>query len=82
MISYRPSNVPDDPARLPGFLRQETTAIQQAANRANPFVALSYLAVAPERPVDGLYLSAAGVLGATRGLYRYDSSTGIYTLIS
>ena len=43
---------------------------------------MKYLDVAPTKPQDGLYLSAANVLGVTRGLYRYDSSTETYTLIS
>ena len=82
MKTFKPLSPPQDPAQLPGFLRQMQGAIEQAANRQDDRIALTYLAVAPDKPQDGLYLSAAGVLGATRGLYRYDSSTGLYTLIS
>jgi hypothetical protein len=80
--TYKAGHVPDDPAKLPGFLRQELLSVQQAAQRADAYVGLSYLAVAPERPQDGLYLSAAGVLGVTRGAYRYDSTTGLYTFLA
>lgn len=55
--------------------------MEQAANRADPMFSLTYLQVLPDRPSDGLYLSAAGVLGVTRGLYRYDSVGGTYTFI-
>lgn len=82
MKTYKPGNPPQDPAQMPGFLRQELASIQQAANRADSTLPLSYLTVAPVRPQDGLYLSATGVLGVTRGLYRYDSSTALYTFIA
>lgn len=54
--------------------------IEKAQNRADPFVALTYLSALPARPQDGLYLFAAAVTapGDPRGLYRYDSSTGSY----
>lgn len=45
-------------------------------------MALDYLGIAPTRPQDGLYLSEAGILGANRGLYRYDSSSATYTFIA
>ena len=67
---------------MPDAIRDMQAAIEQAANRANPVIALTYLGVAPTRPEDGLYLSAAGVLGAARGLYRYDALTAIYTFIA
>lgn len=82
MRTYQPGNPPQDPAALPGFLRQELNQIQQAANRSDPFMALDYLGIAPTRPQDGLYLSEAGILGANRGLYRYDSSSATYTFIA
>lgn len=82
MRTYQPANPPQDPAQLPGFLRQELYSIQQAANRSNSFAALDYLGVAPTRPKNGLYLSAAGVLGVNRGLYRYDETSATYTFIA
>jgi hypothetical protein len=63
-------------------LRKLANDIEKAANRADDRVALQYLSTAPERPSDGLYLSAAGVLGVTRGLYRYDSASGTYVFIA
>lgn len=82
MQTYKAGNPPNDSAALPEFLRQELASLEQAANRADSHVALSYLAVTPARPQDGIYLSAAGVLGANRGAYRYDSSTGLFTFIA
>jgi len=76
MRSYQPGQVTDP------SLRREFEAIQKAARRADLLVALEYVAVAPSKPQDGLYLSAAGVLGANRGLYRYDSNSGTYTFIA
>lgn len=77
MRTYQPGAVPSDPAELPGFLRQEFPAIQQAAHRED-----GYLAVLPERPQDRIYLFAAGVAGTSRGAYRYDPSTTAYTMVA
>lgn len=82
MRSYRPKPPPEDPKQIAAFLRTETASIAEAANRADDRVALTYLAVAPSKPQDGIYLSAANVLGANRGAYRYDSTTGLYTFIA
>lgn len=82
MRTYRSIRPPQDPASLPGFLLSEFASIEQAANRADPLLALTYLGAAPSKPQDGLYLAAAGVLGASRGLYRYDSLSATYTFIA
>jgi hypothetical protein len=76
MRTYVPGHIED------AELRGEFDNISEAAQRADPFIALIYLGVAPTRPQDGLYLAAAGVLGASRGLYRYDSVGGTYTFIA
>lgn len=82
MRTFKSLDVPTDPAAASGFLRTLQNAIEQASTRADDRIALTYLAVLPSKPQDGLYLSAAGVLGASRGLYRYDSTTGLYTFIA
>jgi hypothetical protein len=81
LITFKGLPPPGDPAQLPAFLLEMQRSIEQAAVRADPTVSLQYLEVAPDRPMDGLYLSAAGVLGTNRGLYRYDSSVPGYTFI-
>ena len=63
-------------------IRRELESIRKAALNADPLVALDYIAVAPAKPQNGLYLAAAGVLGVSRGLYRYDSNSATYTFIA
>ncbi len=72
MRTFQPLN-PADPVQA---------RILQAARRADPLVALTYITSAPEKPEDGLYLAAAGVLGVSRGLYRFDADSGAYTFIA
>ena len=79
MRTFKAVPVHDD-KDLPRKMREMQTRIEQAANQ--PGQTLTYLGVAPDRPQDGLYLSAAGVLGVSRGLYRYDSNSGTYTFIA
>ena len=81
MKSYKPTTVPDDAKALPDYLRRETTAIQQAANRNDQYLGLDWISVSPDRPQSGLYLARATVLGATAGLYRYDPISATYTFI-
>lgn len=80
-MAYRPGTL-RDPADSAGYLERELRAIQKEGNALKLVLPMKYLDVAPDKPQDGLYLSAANVLGVTRGLYRYDSSTETYTLIS
>ena len=76
MKTYRPAFVGD------AAIRREFEAVQKASLRADPLVALNYIMVAPDKPQDGLYLAAAGVLGVDRGLYRYDADSATYTFIA
>lgn len=64
------------------FVRSEFRAVEEAANAPDPVVALTYLGAAPKKPENGLYLADAGVLGVSRGLYRYDSASATYTFIA
>lgn len=81
-MAYRPLTAPTDPAQAMAYVSRELQRIQAADNDLRLVLPMKYLDVAPTKPQDGLYLSAANVLGVTRGLYRYDSSTETYTLIS
>lgn len=71
MNTYQTGAVPDDPALLPAFLRQELLAIKQAAARAQPFLRLTPTTVAPKKYQDGdLYEALAPWNpGAGNGLY-------------
>lgn len=82
MLTFKPGKLPTDPAQLVPAVEKEFQRVQQAAATASDYLPLRYLTVAPARALDGLYLSEAGVLGASRGLYRYDSSTATYTFIA
>ena len=53
MSTYTPGQVPDDPALLPGFLRQEFLNLKQAQERAQPFLRLAPTTVAPLKYRDG-----------------------------
>lgn len=80
MKTYRAGQPPQDPAALPGFLRSELSAIEQAANRANPKGALLYLHVAPTKAAAGDLVLADGSdwnPGSGAGPYlRNEANTG------
>jgi hypothetical protein len=85
--SYRPGFVPNDPAQLPGFIRQEQQSIQQAANAAEPFVLLQVLHAEPARMLPGMVILADGVdfdpsaLGAGEGVYRRNSANTAWVFV-
>lgn len=81
MKSYRPGMVPDDPAQLPGFLRQEQVAIQQAANRADTHMALQVLYAEPARMFAGMVCYFDGTSfnpGSGEGVYVRDLSNAAW----
>lgn len=61
MKTYRPGQVPDNPANMPGFLRLETAALQRAANAADPFIELQIRHSPPDRLREGMGVIADGV---------------------
>jgi hypothetical protein len=70
---YRPLNVPDDPAQLPGFLRLEHENISRGFN-SFPCLHLEMTYVAPAKPRDGDVYLADGSLwnpGSGAGYYGY-----------
>lgn len=71
MSTYIPGQIPDDPALLPGFLRQEFLSLKQAQERATPYLRLAVTTVAPKKYQDGdLYeAKAPWNPGAGDGLY-------------
>lgn len=60
MKTYEPANPPDNPAQLPGFLRQELNSIEQAAHRAEPFIRLQITNIEPPKSQDGDIYEADG----------------------
>lgn len=74
MKTYRPGQVPSDPANVPGFLRLETAALQRAANAADEFTELQTLHAAPSKVREGMVAIADGTdwnPGYGPGMYVY-----------
>jgi hypothetical protein len=84
MLTFRPRKAPTKPEDLPKFIDEQLASVQKAANRGSSHVPLTYLTVLPDKPQDGLYLFDTNVTSgaATRGAYRYDSSTATYTFLA
>ena len=73
---YIPTNVPSNPAELPGFLLQELRRISQGT--ATSYLQLDVLHKAPAKPRDGMVVLADGTdwnPGSGAGFYGYRAST-------
>jgi microcystin-dependent protein len=78
--TFKPLAVKDDPSTHGSFLRQFQTAIQQAANRSEPYTQLDARAAAPERLEDGMVAYADGTNwnpGSGAGPYMYVGSAWV-----
>lgn len=79
-MAYIPKNVPNDPALLPGFLREELENVSRGFNTF-PYLQLSMTYTAPAKPRDGqIYLadgtnwnpgSGGGYYGYRAGAWRF-----------
>jgi hypothetical protein len=79
--TYKPGFVPNDPAQLPGFLRQEQNSLVQAANAAQPFVLLQVLHAEPPRMLPGMVIYADGAdldPGSGEGVYVRDKANAAW----
>ena len=84
MKTYRPGDVPSDPARLAEFLRRELTALQQAAHRAEPFLLLDELHAEPERIAARMVVYADGTdwnPGSGEGMYRRNKANSAWVFL-
>ena len=75
-MGYRPSNVPADPALMPGFLRQELQQLALAIEAPAFVLSLAVSHQAPNRLRDGDVVLADGTdwnPGAGAGFYGYRS---------
>lgn len=52
-MSYKPRNVPTDPAALPEYLRAELNRLAQELESAQPILRVSQTNVAPDKPREG-----------------------------
>lgn len=80
MSTYQPAYVPDDPATLPGFLRQEFLALKQSQEQAQPFAFLTVLAAEPTKFSRGMIVYANGTTfnpGAGEGVYVRKTSSWV-----
>lgn len=71
---YRPSNVPADPAQLPGFLRQELQQLSQSIEAPVFVLNLATSHNPPAKLRDGMTVLADGVSfnpGSGAGVYTY-----------
>jgi len=74
-MSYRPLNVPTDPAQLPQFLRQELENISRGFAKF-PFLFLDEQHAPPQKPQLGMIYLADGTdwnPGGGAGYYGYHS---------
>jgi hypothetical protein len=76
--TYRPGDVPSDPARLTEFIRRELTSVQQAAHRAEPYLVIEAMKTTPTKALLGVFAGfGAPTFSAMKGsLYlRTDGSS-------
>ena len=80
MSTYQPSNVPDDTAQLPGFLRQEFLGIKQSLEVGTDALYLKVLYAEPKKYVRGMTIYAYGTSwnpGAGEGVYVRKSTAWV-----
>lgn len=71
---YTPTNVPQTPAELPNWLRQEVLNIARAMSEAPNFIRLSMQYREPNKLADGMVVLADGTSwnpGSGAGFYGY-----------
>lgn len=74
MARYIPATPPNDPALLPGFLREELAKIAQAGDTLDAFIALDTLYAPPKKFREGTIVKADGTTwnpGSGGGVYCY-----------
>jgi hypothetical protein len=84
MRTYRPGEVPNDPAKLPDFLRRELASVQRSGNRADPFAELDVLHAAPDKVRAGMVVYADGTNwnpGSGEGIYRRDKANAAWVFL-
>jgi len=77
-MAYEPGNVPDDPAALPGFLREELAKLQRNDYAPQNVFRLNPLAAPPTKPRKGDHYYADGTNwnpGSGEGTYRFNGTT-------
>jgi hypothetical protein len=81
MRNFHELEVPNDPAQLPGFLRDLQRAMVEAAQKAEPFAELQVLSEEPSRRRNGMEVEADGTNwdpGSGAGKYVYRSGAWVF----
>lgn len=81
MKTFPALDVPDDPAAVPGFLRELVAQIREAAGRPDTFLELRPLAAEPARLREGMVIEADGSNfdpGSGAGLYVRRSGAWVF----
>jgi len=78
-MSYTPRNVPNDPALIPEFLRQELQRLAQAMGEQQPLLRLARTEAAPDKARAGDLRYADGTNwdpdgGTAEGIYWFDGT--------
>lgn len=78
-MNYTPNNPPDNPAALPGFLRQELANLREALLGTADSVMLRTLYAEPSRKREGMIVKAASPWnpGSGDGIYAYVSGAWV-----
>ena len=80
-MEYFPQNPPSDPAKLPGFLREEFRRMQQAMLAQQKAVRLVVLHAEPNKYAEGDVVLADGSEwdpGSGAGVYRRSASAWVF----
>lgn len=76
--------IPDNPALLPEYLRQQESRSKAAAEADRPFLQLEVLYAAPSKVQAGMLVYADGVTwnpGAGEGVYRRNKGNTAWVLV-
>jgi hypothetical protein len=80
-MEYYPSNPPSDPAKLPGFLRDEFLRMQKVLLGRQKVLRLVPLHAQPDKFEEGDVVAADGTdwnPGSGKGVYRYNGSAWVF----
>ena len=81
MKGFRSLDPPSDPKEVPGFLQIMQAAIEQAAQRAEPFMQLKVLYAEPSKTFPAMLVYADGTTwnpGSGEGVYRRNAANSAW----
>lgn len=84
MKTFAALQPPTDPAELPGFLRLVQAAIEQAAQRAEPYTVRQVLYAEPSKTFPAMEVYADGTSfnpGSGEGVYRRNAANSAWVFL-